>query len=97
MKRGKSKGRNVRALPVLCSTMNRSFAKPTCAEGILSVHAVHRLIASKIQVFVYIIYVCLLCIFIMYIIRTDTVYILKIFTCIFMYIFIFLYFILYSI
>ncbi len=49
---------------------------------------------NRIQnnVFVYIIYVCVRCIFIMYIkIQTDTVYILKIFTCLYIYIFIFLY------
>ncbi len=41
--------------------------------------AVKRLIASKIKVFIYIIYVCERCIFIMYIpIHTHTVYILKI-------------------
>ncbi len=46
--------------------------------------------------FFYIIYVCVLCIFIMCIYKyTHTVYILKIFRCIYIYICIFLYFILY--
>ncbi len=49
-------------------------------------NAVKRLIASKIQVFVYIIHMCVLCVFIIYIqIYTHTVYILKIFPCIYLY------------
>ncbi len=48
--------------------------------------AVKRLIASKIKVFVYIIYVCTVYIYYVYInTHTHTVYILRIFTCIYLY------------
>ncbi len=48
--------------------------------------AVKRLIASKINIFLCIIYVCVLCIFIMHIqIHTHTLCILKIFTCLYLY------------
>ncbi len=50
----------------VCNRLSEWFTKMVILERLLFISAVKRLIASKIKVFVYIIYLCVLCVFIMY-------------------------------
>jgi len=80
-------------LITLNRTPHRSYLHIHTHTHCIYTSAVKRLITSKIKVFVYKIYVCELCIFIMYIKYTHRVYIY--FLYLHVYTFIFLYLILY--